>query len=155
DVLLAAPTPDGSWRGSVAEVRRAGDRAASLTAQLLAFSRRQVLQPVVLDLNALLQRSSDLLKRLIGDRVRLELRLGPGLRPVKADPVQIDQVLLNLAANARDAMPHGGRLTLETANVDLDGSSVRGWPELKPGPHVLLALSDTGEGMAPEVKARL
>jgi two-component system cell cycle sensor histidine kinase/response regulator CckA len=150
-LLARAPSLDDPQRGSLAEIRRAAERAASLTRQLLAFSRQQLLEPKVLDLNVVVTEAENLLRRLIGEDVRLATVLQPGLRPVRVDPSQIDQVILNLAVNARDAMPRGGTLTLETRDVELEATDARA----RPGPHVLLRISDTGSGMTPEVQARI
>ena len=137
------------------EVKNAGERAASLTRQLLAFSRRQVLAPQVLDLNMVVSNLEKMLRRLIGEDVKLRTVLDPLLWRVKADPGQIEQVIMNLAVNARDAMPSGGNLTLETGNVELDEDYARNHVTVKPGPHVMLAVSDTGVGMTPETKAHI
>jgi PAS domain S-box-containing protein len=145
---LAAGDPS---RREVEEIHRAGERAASLTRQLLAFSRRQVLRPKALDLNALVSNMGRMLRRLITEEVDLVTILRPGLGRVKADPGQIEQVIVNLALNARDAMPEGGKLTVETENVYLDEAYVREHPDASPGLHVRLAVSDTGCGIAPEV----
>ncbi len=137
------------------EIAHAADQASALTRQLLAFSRRQVMHPQVLDLNEIIAGMRSMLHRIIGDDVTVGTQLAGDLAPVEADQAQIERVVLNLAANARDAMPAGGRLTIETANVELDAEYVNTHGEGTPGPHVLLAVSDTGMGMSPEVRARL
>jgi signal transduction histidine kinase/ActR/RegA family two-component response regulator len=137
------------------EIRKAGDRAASLTHQLLAFSRKQILEPKILDLNTTIADIEKMLRRVIGEHIDLVTVLKGDLRPVKADPGQIQQVILNLAVNARDAMPAGGKLTVETANVNLDHAYAETHVEVQPGPYVMLAVSDTGCGMAPEILARV
>src|SRR4029077_4334841 len=119
EIILSRLAPDDSLREELKEIQKAGERAAGLTRQLLAFSRKQVLQPKVVDLNGLISDAGKLLRRLIGEDVTLALELAPKLRRVKVDPGQVEQVLMNLAVNARDAMPRGGKLTVETANVDL------------------------------------
>ena len=149
---LASDTRSSTY---LKEIYDAGQRAASLTRQLLAFSRRQVLAPQVLDLNVVVSNLEKMLRRLIGEDIRLHTLLDPSLRRVKADPGQIEQVIMNLAVNARDAMPTGGNLTLETRNVELDEAYARSHPTVKPGPHVMLAVSDTGVGMTPETMARI
>jgi PAS domain S-box-containing protein len=130
-------------------------RAATLTQQLLAFSRKQVLQPKVLDLNAVVANIDPMFRRLIGEDIKLVTVLDPALGPVKADPAQLEQVILNLAVNSRDAMPEGGRLTIETANVELDATYARRHAGASPGAHVMLAVSDTGCGMDAATQARL
>ncbi len=153
--LLAESLPAGDpGRDLAGEVRRAGERAAGLTRQLLAFSRQQVLAPRVLDLNAVVTDLGRLLRRLLGEDVELATDLMPGLWPVRADPGQVEQVVVNLAVNARDAMPTGGRLTVGTRNVTLGEADTGGDPELRPGDYVLLSVSDTGVGMTDDVKAR-
>ena len=134
-------------RGDIDEIRKAGESAAALTQQLLAFSRKQILEPQIVNLTAAVARLDSLLQRVIGEDVRLITRLSPDLHPVNADPGQVEQILINLAANARDAMPSGGVLTIETANVELDDKYVVDHPGSKAGPHVRLAVSDTGVGM--------
>jgi len=155
ELLLGELPPDDQKRGDVEEIRAAAQRAAALTRQLLAFSRKQVLQVKVLDLNAVVRTLDRMLQRLLGEDVRLELALSDGLGAVRADPVQMEQVIMNLAVNARDAMPAGGRLTIETANVVLDDSYSRMHQGAKPGRYVMLAMSDTGIGMDEETRSHL
>ena len=151
-LMLRDLTAGTQAREDVEEIRRSADRAAGLTRQLLAYSRRQVLQPEVLDLNVVVEEMDRMLRRLIGEDVELVTRLGQGLAPVLADPGQIEQVVVNMAVNARDAMPTGGRLTIETANVDLPPG---GQPGIEPGPRVMLAITDTGTGMDDRIRAHL
>ncbi|MGH3132639.1 MAG: PAS domain S-box protein [Gaiellaceae bacterium] len=136
------------------EIAAAAERATTLTRQLLAFSRRQVLQPRIVDLNEVVEGIMPMLKRLIGEDIDLVTSLDPGLEHVLADPNQIEQVLLNLVLNARDAMPHGGKLTIETSNTELDESYVADHPEARLGPHATLAVSDNGVGMDADTIAR-
>ncbi|BCS34839.1 hybrid sensor histidine kinase/response regulator [Luteitalea sp. TBR-22] len=150
ELLMAKFAPDDARRSDVAEIRRAGEIAAGLTRQLLAFSRRQVLRPEVLDLNAIVSATERLLGRVIGENVRLHLRLDPEAGAIKADAHQIEQVLLNLAVNARDAMPHGGVLTLETA-VEAWPTDEANPPEALGGTCAVLKVSDTGRGMSDDV----
>ncbi len=147
--------PDGPLHKSVAEIRKAADRAASLTRQLLAFSRQQVLAPKILDLNAVVLDVEKMLRRLIGEHIELRTVLGAALGRTRADQGQIEQIIMNLAVNARDAMPNGGKLTIETANADLDESYARQHSPQPPGPYVLLTVSDTGIGMDPQTQARI
>jgi PAS domain S-box-containing protein len=137
------------------EILKAAERAAGLTRQLLAFSRQQVLEPKVLDLNAIVTDLDKMLRRLIGEDIDLVTATAEGLGRVKADPGQLEQVLMNLVVNARDAMPEGGKLTIETANVDLDEGYAQERVELRPGRYVMVAVSDTGCGMSPEVTAQI
>ena len=139
----------------VRQIVRGGKRAAALTEQLLAFGRKQPRQPTVLDLNAVVTDLEPLLRYTIRDDVGLESRLVPNLRPVTADEVQIEQVIMNLALNSRDAMPSGGRLTIRTANVTLDERRARDHPPLEPGPYSTVAVTDTGDGMDAETRAHL
>jgi PAS domain S-box-containing protein len=133
----------------IEQIRRAAGQAASMTRQLLAFSRRQVLQPTVLSLNEVIEGMESMLKRLIGENIELVTDCDPELLATRSDLSQIEQVVLNLSVNARDAMPQGGRLELRTANVDLDGEQAHA-AAIEPGPHVLLEVRDTGSGMDPD-----
>jgi PAS domain S-box-containing protein len=152
DLLLTQLAADDPRRQAVQQIRQAGDQAALLTRQLLAYSRKQILAPKVLDLNAVVEKMGPMLRRLIGEDVELAASPAPGLWRTKADPGQLEQVLVNLAVNARDAMPRGGRLTLRTGNRELDGAARPGLP---PGRYVVLAVSDDGVGMDAEVRARV
>jgi PAS domain S-box-containing protein len=142
-------------QGKVAEILKAAASAADLTRQLLAFSRKQILQPRVLDLNLVVADMDKMLRRLIGEDIELKTSLREPLGSVRADPGQIEQVLMNLVVNARDAMPGTGSLLIETAAVELDASSLALHPGARPGPHVMLAVSDTGEGMDKETVSRI
>ena len=154
EILLSTSAVDDHAAGLVREIRSASERAAALTRQLLAFSRRQVVEPRLVDLNALVRSIEKMLRRLIGEDVSLDTALQPGLPPVWADLGQLEQVLLNLAVNARDAMPNGGKLTLETKEVEIDRRYADTHLEATPGSHVLLAVSDSGAGMTREVMTR-
>jgi PAS domain S-box-containing protein len=154
-LILNSIRPEDPNRHSVEQIMKAGERAAALTKQLLAFSRRQVLQAKVLDLNKLVGSLATMLRRLIGEDVDLRLVLPPDLGRVSADPSQIEQVLMNLVVNARDAMPKGGILTIETNNVCLDETYVSRHSSVKPGQYILLGVSDTGAGMDQATLARL
>jgi len=148
-------TPETPAYRDTEEIELAAQRAASLTRQLLAFSRQQVLEPRVLDLNTLISEVDRMLRRIIGADVEMLTAPAPSLGRVKADPGQMEQVLLNLVVNARDAMPKGGTIIVETANVDLDETYARAHSGARPGAYVLLAVSDTGGGIDPEVRARI
>jgi len=154
-VLLAKPNLSEDERRSLASIRDAGDRAAALTRQLLAYSRKQRLQPRIIHLNAITAEMDPMLQRLLGENIKIRTIAMSGLAAVKADPSQIQQVVMNLVVNARDAMPGGGVLTIETANTALGEEYTRTHPDVLPGNYVMLAVSDTGTGMTPEVQARL
>jgi two-component system, cell cycle sensor histidine kinase and response regulator CckA len=139
----------------VQEIHNAGSLAASFTQRLLAFSRRQVLQPVVMDLNAVVNRATSMLGGMIGDNIDLVSVLSADLGTIKADPGQVEQVLMNLAINSRDAMPQGGKIIFETANMDVDEAFAEQHPLTKPGPYVMLTVSDTGIGMDKQTRAHI
>jgi two-component system, cell cycle sensor histidine kinase and response regulator CckA len=154
--LLLNMLPQGnSATRKVELIDRAADRAASLTRQLLAFSRMQVLQPRVINLNKIVEDMGKLIPRLLGEDVDLVVRTSPDLGAIRADASQMEQVIMNLAVNARDAMPDGGRLVIETSNTELDRSYANARPVVTPGPYILLAVSDTGTGMDQETQARI
>ena len=155
ELLLGRLKRQDPARRDVELIQKAAGRAAALTRQLLAFSRKQVLQPKVLDLNAVVATLDPMLRGLFQEDVELVMLLDPGLGRVKADPGQLEQVIMNLAVNARDAMPQGGRLVIETANVELDDAYGHRHPGVPPGPYVLLGVSDNGVGMDAETQARL
>ncbi len=154
-LLLRDLPPGDAKRGDVEEIRKASERAASLTRQLLAYSRRQMLQPEVLNLNGVVAEMDKMLRRLIGEHIALVTVLAPDLGHVRADPNQLEQVIVNLAVNARDAMAQGGTLTIETANVDLDATYAQTHLGSVPGPYTMLAVTDTGVGMDAGVRAHL
>jgi len=154
-MILDDLSPLDPLRGCAEEVLKAADRAAALTRQLLAFSRRQVMQPCVMNVNATVVHTEKMLRRLIGEDVELVLSLPPDIGNIKADPNHIEQAIVNLALNARDAMPKGGRITVETANVHLDENYARTHMGVKPGDFVMVAVSDTGHGMDAETRRRL
>jgi len=154
--LLREDLPsEDARRGDAEEIIRATERAAALTRQLLAFSRRQVLAPRVLDLNTVVASVDNMLRRLIAADVELRTALAPELGAVRADPGQLEQVIMNLVVNARDAMPRGGKLTIETANAELDESYALEHPAVMAGPYVMLAVSDSGVGMDAVTQARI
>jgi two-component system cell cycle sensor histidine kinase/response regulator CckA len=155
DLALAKMADDDPVRRNIQEMCRAGERASVLTKQLLAYSRKQVLQPKVLRLNEVVEGMDGMLSRLLGEQVELSANLAGDLGYTRADPGQIEQVLMNLAINARDAMPEGGRLTITTANVELDEQFGRQHVGAEPGDYVMLAVSDTGVGMARETLDRV
>jgi two-component system cell cycle sensor histidine kinase/response regulator CckA len=155
ELLLDSLGRDHPEREEADEIRKAALRAADLTRQLLAFSRQQILAPQVLDLNQVVANMDKMLRRVIGEDIDLRTVLSPDLRAVRADGGQLEQVVMNLAVNARDAMPTGGKLTIETVNTELDEVYAREHAVVKPGRYVLLAVSDTGVGMDAETKARM
>ena len=154
-LLLDPMSSDDPQRKSIEEIQKAGVRAALLTRQLLAFSRKQVLQPKVLDLNTVVADTEKLLQRLIGEDIELVVILKPALGRIEADAGQLEQIIMNLAVNARDAMPPGGRITIETSNVELDEEYAAQHPATHSGPHVMLSVTDTGCGMDAKTKAHM
>jgi len=150
ELMQNSLAPEHPLRRNVQEIMTASRRAADLTRQLLAFSRKQMQSLQLLDLNWMIRDINKMLPRLIGEDIELVFAAGRDLGKVKADPVQIEQILMNLAANARDAMPHGGKLVIETATVQLDDAYMQRHSIVPPGEYILLAVTDTGEGIAPE-----
>src|SRR5262249_14177495 len=142
-------------RGPAQEIANAAGRASSLTRQLLAFSRKQMLAPAIVDLNAIVSDNLRMLRRTIGEHIDLVMKPGEDLGAVKADPGQMEQAITNLALNARDAMPEGGKLTIETCNVILDEGFARLHAPLAPGAYVMLAINDSGIGMDSETQAHI
>jgi two-component system, cell cycle sensor histidine kinase and response regulator CckA len=155
DLAMRGLADDDPRRADIAEIKLAGKRAADLTGQLLAFSRQQVLQPRVLDLNGVVAGMERMIRRLIGEDIELHARTAPDLGKVSADPGQIEQVLMNLVVNARDAMTGHGKLTIETANTELDDAYAAAHVGARSGPHVMLAVTDTGGGMDRDTLARV
>jgi PAS domain S-box-containing protein len=155
ELLLEPLAQDDPTRRDLEQIREAGQRAAALTTQLLAFSRKQILQPEILDLNTIIDRMSSMLRRLIRENIELVAITQPDLGLINADPGQIQQIIMNLAVNAHDAMLQGGNLTIETANVILGEEYVREHPAVKAGSYVMLAISDSGIGMDSATQARL
>ena len=155
DMLLADEVPPERLKEDIEEIHQAALRAADLTRQLLTFSRQQALAPRVLNLNDVVAALDRMLQRLVGELVEVHSVMATDLGTVKVDPGQIEQVIVNLVVNARDAMLKGGRVTIETANVELDEDYAAAYPPAKAGPHVMLAVSDTGMGMSPETQAKV
>lgn len=155
ELMLMDSNVNQTARASAEEIKKAGQRAAGLTRQLLAFSRKQVLQPKVIEMNAVVEDMNKMLRRLIGEDIELITVLEESRGRVKADPGQIEQVIMNLVVNARDAMPRGGKLTIETANIELDELYSRKHMEVEPGSYVMLAVSDTGHGMDKEILSHI
>ena len=155
EALQKRMPPENAFRDAIDEIQRAAKRAASLTQQLLAFSRNQVLEPKILDLNAVIRDTQKMLASLMGEHIEIALALSDSLGMVKADRTQLEQVILNLNLNARDAMPEGGKLTIETSNADLEESNPARPAYMLPGSYVLLKVTDTGCGMTREVQANI
>ncbi len=155
EFLLEYLAPGAQLRTPVQEIANAAQRATSLTGQLLAFSRKQMLAPRVINLNSVVTENVKMLNRVIGEDIELKMIRGADLGAVKADPGQVEQVIMNLAVNARDAMPYGGKLIIETANAELDESYARLHVPVKPGKYVMLAISDTGSGMDAETQSHI
>jgi PAS domain S-box-containing protein len=155
DLVLDQIARDSPLREDVQEIRKSAERAASLTRQLLAFSRRQLIEPAIVDLNAIVGDMDKMLRRLIGEDLELSTVMRPDLGRARVDPGQMEQVIMNLVVNARDAMPAGGRLTIETNNVDLDEEYAETHIPTLPGSYVMLAVTDTGEGMDAETRSRI
>lgn len=155
ELLLSRLPPDDPMAKSLEQILKAGERGAAMTRQLLAFSRRQFLTPKIVDLNDLVQQLLQILQRLIGEDIEMQTSLAPNLGRVRVDPGQIEQAIMNLAANARDAMPSGGRLCLETANVEVREADPERYGSLTPGAYVSLTVRDNGVGIEPEVLKRI
>ncbi len=155
DLLLKRIDEGDSNRSRVEEIKQAAARASSLTRQLLAFSRKQVLQPKLFDLNTLVADMGKMLRRLIGEDIELTTALSGEVAQINADPGQIEQVLMNLVVNARDAMPDGGKITIETAEIEIDQTYANRHLAVQPGPHVTLSVSDTGSGIDPETRKHI
>lgn len=155
DMVLQSDELSATGREYINEVKNAGMRAADLTRQLLAFSRKQVIAPVILDLNGIVSQMDKMLRRLLGENIQLTHKLEPALNPINADASQMEQIVMNLAVNARDAMPTGGQIVIETKNVELDKYYALNRPEVIPGHYVMLAISDTGTGISPADQARI
>jgi NO-binding membrane sensor protein with MHYT domain/nitrogen-specific signal transduction histidine kinase/CheY-like chemotaxis protein len=153
--VLASTPPDDPRHADVREIERAAERAAELTRQLLAFSRKQILRPTTLDLNTVLAQTMRMLSRLVGEHIEVTVRAAPALGPVRADASQIEQVIVNLVVNARDAMPEGGKLTIETRNVVLGTDFASQHIGVTPGPYVMMAFTDTGVGMDQATQDRI
>lgn len=155
EILSSDLQPNDAARADLDEIKKAGQRAAELTRQMLAFSRQQILDRRILDLNDIIGNVNKMLARVIGEDIEFKLLMAPKLAKVKADPGQIEQVLMNLVVNARDAMPTGGKLTIETSNVELDASYAQEQEGVTPGPYVMMAVSDTGTGIDKATQAHV
>ncbi|MGC4114065.1 MAG: ATP-binding protein [Myxococcales bacterium] len=154
-LVLEKPLEGEELADSVREIKAAAELAAALTRRLLAFSRKQVLEPEVFKVDGVVEGTTRLIRRLLGEGVELEVSLATEVGYVRMDPAQLEQLLVNVAVNARDAMPAGGRLEISASNVEVDGAAARRNPDARPGPHVRLRVTDTGTGMAPDVVQRI
>ncbi len=150
EIILDSIKSDNPMRGRIEEIKKAGDRATSLTSQLLAFSRRQIIQPKVLNLNTLVTELGTMLKRLLGEDISFSIMLEPNLHKIKVDPIQLEQVIMNLVVNARDAMPKGGTIIIKTDNVTIDEQQAKMLPYMRPGKFIRLYVEDNGIGMNKE-----
>jgi len=155
EMALDTINPDNPLYQDILKIRRAGERAADLTKQLLAFSRNQTLQPEVINLNSVVNEAKGKITNLLNEKINLAITLDSNIYRIKADPDQLEQVILNLVINARDAMPQGGQLTVETTNVELDETNSAQQVDIKPGSYARLTISDTGHSMDDSVKARI
>ncbi|MGD9707513.1 MAG: ATP-binding protein, partial [Candidatus Delongbacteria bacterium] len=150
DLMLAEMKKNDPHIDDIIEIKKSGQRAAELTKQLLAFSRKQVLQPQILDLNMIISDLEKMVRRLVGEKIDIVTKIRPNIDMVKADRGQVDQIIMNLVVNARDAMPKGGKIIIETMNVALDDNYIKKYSDIKPGNYVMLAVTDTGSGMSKE-----
>jgi len=154
-MILDELSPQDPLREYAGEIAQASERAGAVTQQLLAFSRRQLIQPRIIDINAAIVQTEKMLRRLLGEDIQLTLELQENSPHIKADPNQIEQAVVNLALNARDAMPRGGRIFIQTSEIHLDENYARTHPGVKPGDYVMLAITDTGQGMSAEIRQRI
>lgn len=155
ELLLSQSEEGHRWHGELREIRKAGERAILLTQRLLAFSRRQMLQPRLVALNSIVSGFESVLRRLIPENIDVAIRLDPSAGHIEVDPSQIEQAILNLAVNARDAMPQGGRLTIETSSIEVDDEYVQSHPDVNRGGYALLTVTDSGVGIREEIKGRI
>jgi CheY-like chemotaxis protein len=155
DLILSDMAPESPLRSDMVEIVKAAEKATALTRKLLAFSRQQVLRPAMVDMNATVEGLRKMIKRLLGEDIELSVHPGEGLWTVSADPTEIERVIMNLVLNSRDAMPEGGRLTIETSNVVIDEEYATAHAETSPGDYVVVAISDTGAGMTREVREKI
>jgi len=154
DLLAIEDLPE-DISASIEQIHKAGERAARLTSQLLTFSRKQLIKPEIVDLNALIKDHNKMLRRLLGEDIVISILPGPESGLINIDPGQMEQIIMNISINARDAMPFGGRLTIETSNIDFDDSIINSQAEMQPGPYTMLAISDNGVGMEESIRSRI